>query len=218
MSHSSTTYFPLLSAREWVFPFVSLMEKAGAASPTTAGPVACFDFVPSLWAERRVAALLDEIRLHGAEEEPMRLDLGSLPFTDYEDSIFNIDATLQPDASLEQVNAIIERELARFIAEGPTEEELERAKTKINASTVRGLEQIGGFGGKAVTLAQQDGELVTQGGLGGLVPALAALLARAEVGVGSGLHIPDSHPPQYSVGRSPQFFTEVDVAGGGQHI
>jgi zinc protease len=69
---------------------------------------------------------------------------------------FNIDATLQPDASLDEVNAIINRELARFIAEGPTAEELERAQTKINASTVRGLEQIGGFGGKAVTLAQGE--------------------------------------------------------------
>ena len=71
-------------------------------------------------------------------------------------SIFNIDATLQPDASLEEVNAIINRELARFIAEGPTEEELQRAQTGINADTVRGLEQIGGFSGKAVTLAQGE--------------------------------------------------------------
>ena len=71
-------------------------------------------------------------------------------------SIFNIDATLQPDATLEEVNAIINRELARFIAEGPTEEELQRAQTGINADTVRGLEQIGGFSGKAVTLAQGE--------------------------------------------------------------
>ena len=71
-------------------------------------------------------------------------------------SIFNIDATLQPDASLEEVNAIINRELSRFIAEGPTAAELDRAKTRINATTVRGLEQIGGFGGKAVTLAQGE--------------------------------------------------------------
>jgi zinc protease len=71
-------------------------------------------------------------------------------------SMFNVDVTLQPDASLEQVNAIINRELERFIAEGPTEEELERTQTKINASTVRGLEQIGGFSGKAVTLAKGE--------------------------------------------------------------
>ena len=36
------------------------------------------------------------------------------------------------------------------------EEELQRAQTGINADTVRGLEQIGGFSGKAVTLAQGE--------------------------------------------------------------
>jgi zinc protease len=71
-------------------------------------------------------------------------------------SMFNVDVTLQPGASLDEVNAIIERELNRFLREGPTEEELQRAQTKINAQTVRGLEQIGGFGGKAVTLAQGE--------------------------------------------------------------
>jgi len=71
-------------------------------------------------------------------------------------SMFEIDVTLQPDASLDEVNAIIDSELERFLAEGPTAEELERNQTRINASVVRGLEQIGGFGGKAVTLAQGE--------------------------------------------------------------
>jgi len=71
-------------------------------------------------------------------------------------SMFDIDVTLQPDASMDEVNAIIERELANFLENGPTEEELQRIQTRINASTVRGLEQIGGFGGKAVTLAQSE--------------------------------------------------------------
>ena len=69
-------------------------------------------------------------------------------------SMFSVDVTLQPGASVEEVNAIIDRELKTFRKEGPTAEELQRAQTKINAQTVRGLEQIGGFGGKAVTLAQ----------------------------------------------------------------
>ena len=71
-------------------------------------------------------------------------------------SMFSIDVTLKPDASLEQVNAIIDEEMARFLAEGPTEQELERARTGINAATIRGLEQIGGFSGKATTLAQGE--------------------------------------------------------------
>ena len=48
-------------------------------------------------------------------------------------SIFNIDATLQPDASLEEVNAIIERELDNFLKNGPTEDELQRVQTRIIA-------------------------------------------------------------------------------------
>ncbi|MEJ2385641.1 MAG: pitrilysin family protein, partial [Xanthomonadales bacterium] len=71
-------------------------------------------------------------------------------------SMFDIDVTLQPDASMDEVNAIIERELDKFLKDGPTEDELQRVQTRINASTVRGLEQIGGFGGKAVTLAQGE--------------------------------------------------------------
>ncbi|MBT8050665.1 MAG: insulinase family protein, partial [Gammaproteobacteria bacterium] len=71
-------------------------------------------------------------------------------------TLFDVDVTLQPDASMDEVNAIIERELQTFLREGPTEEELQRVVTRINASTVRGLEQIGGFGGKAVTLAQGE--------------------------------------------------------------
>jgi zinc protease len=71
--------------------------------------------------------------------------------------MFSIDTTLRPGATLEDVNAIIESELTRFLAEGPGEEELQRARSKINAAVIRGLEQVGGFSGKAATLA--EGEL-----------------------------------------------------------
>ena len=70
--------------------------------------------------------------------------------------MFDIDVTLQTDASMDTVNAVIERELQRLLTDGPTAEEVRRAQTRINASVVRGLEQIGGFGGKAVTLAQSE--------------------------------------------------------------
>jgi zinc protease len=41
-----------------------------------------------------------------------------------------------------------------FLAKGPTEDELARAKVTNRASFVRGLEKVGGFGGKAVILAE----------------------------------------------------------------
>lgn len=69
-------------------------------------------------------------------------------------SIFTITASLQPEAEAGEVTDTIEQELQRLIAQGPDKQELQRIKTSVNASVIRGLEQIGGFGGKAVTLAQ----------------------------------------------------------------
>jgi predicted Zn-dependent peptidase len=43
-----------------------------------------------------------------------------------------------------------------MITEGPTEDEVRRAVTSTLARTIRGLEQVGGFSGKAQTLAEGD--------------------------------------------------------------
>jgi len=71
-------------------------------------------------------------------------------------SLFSIDVILAAEATLAQINDIIEQELARLFRDGPGEEELQRAKTKINAFVVRGLERVGGFSGKATILAQSE--------------------------------------------------------------
>ncbi len=71
-------------------------------------------------------------------------------------SFFEVQVTLQPGADPEEVLPVIDAELERFTSDGPTREELRRAKTRINAGVIRGLEQVGGFGGKAVTLAQGE--------------------------------------------------------------
>jgi zinc protease len=71
-------------------------------------------------------------------------------------SLFSIETTLNPQASLNEVNDIIEEELRRFLGDGPGSQELERAKTRVNADRIRGLERVGGFYGKASTLAQSE--------------------------------------------------------------
>ncbi len=71
-------------------------------------------------------------------------------------SIFTIDTTIRDDASLDQVNTVIDQLLAGFMAKGPTADELERVKASGNAAVVRGLERIGGFSGKAATLARGE--------------------------------------------------------------
>jgi zinc protease len=71
-------------------------------------------------------------------------------------SLFSIDTTLAAEASLNEVDEVIDQELERFLRDGPGEDELQRARTKIRAAVVRGLERVGGFSGKATTLAQGE--------------------------------------------------------------
>lgn len=71
-------------------------------------------------------------------------------------SMFSIDVTLKAGSPLDKVNALIDTEMARFLKDGPSAGELERAQTKFNAGVIRGLEQIGGFGGKATALAEGE--------------------------------------------------------------
>ncbi len=65
-------------------------------------------------------------------------------------------ATAHPGGDLSVVEDAVEEELTRFLAEGPTEEELERAKSRIRANFVRGIQRIGGFGGKSDILARSE--------------------------------------------------------------
>jgi zinc protease len=68
--------------------------------------------------------------------------------------MFTIAATLKPDSDPARVEAIIEEELARLLKEGPTRAELAQAKTRFRAGFIRGVERIGGFGGKSDVLAE----------------------------------------------------------------
>jgi zinc protease len=69
-------------------------------------------------------------------------------------SIFSVEVTAKPGGDLDEISEAIDEIMAQFYAKGPTRDELKRAKTGTNAAMVRGLEQIGGWSGKAVQLAQ----------------------------------------------------------------
>lgn len=71
-------------------------------------------------------------------------------------SQFQIEATAKPGIDLAIVEKAIDEELAKFLAEGPTQKELERIKTQHVANFLRGIERIGGFGGKSDILAQSQ--------------------------------------------------------------
>src|SRR5215472_489338 len=69
---------------------------------------------------------------------------------------FFIQSTARPGQALEQIEKELDEELARFLKDGPTPEELQRVKTEHAAGFIRGIERIGGFGGKSDQLARND--------------------------------------------------------------
>ncbi|HYG30368.1 MAG TPA: pitrilysin family protein [Allosphingosinicella sp.] len=68
--------------------------------------------------------------------------------------VFSIIVDVRPGADAAAVERRLDALIAEFIAEGPTEDEVRRAVMRAVSSTVFGMEQVGGFGGKAVALAQ----------------------------------------------------------------
>ena len=64
-----------------------------------------------------------------------------------------VDATVQRGSDLKTVERALNEELHRFLTTGPTQEELDRVKTQERTAFVKGIERIGGFGGKSDILA-----------------------------------------------------------------
>lgn len=67
---------------------------------------------------------------------------------------FVIAADAKPGVELTKLNAVINEEIQKVISLGVTAIELERAKTRYFSGFVKGMERIGGFGGKSDILAQ----------------------------------------------------------------
>jgi zinc protease len=85
-----------------------------------------------------------------------RLATSVVGFTDARDAGGQVWlwADAQPGGDLTKVEAAMDEEIARFLRDGPTADELEQARVRMRANYVRGIERIGGFGGKSDILAQ----------------------------------------------------------------
>lgn len=66
---------------------------------------------------------------------------------------FIVQVQVKPGKNLEEVEKITRSILDDFIKNGPTQEELDRIKASYMAGFLKGLERIGGFGGKSDLLA-----------------------------------------------------------------
>ncbi|MEE8345609.1 MAG: pitrilysin family protein [Woeseiaceae bacterium] len=67
---------------------------------------------------------------------------------------YELQATVQPGGDIEAVRQAIDEEIQRFLTEGLTKDEFARVKAQLKSGFVRGVERIGGFGGKSDILAQ----------------------------------------------------------------
>ena len=94
-------------------------------------------------------------------------------------SKFTIEATARPGHTAEELEAVINEELKRFIQQGPDATELERAKNTIETRIITGLETLGGFGGKADRLNSYEHYLGTPDYLGKDLQRYRAATAQA---------------------------------------
>jgi len=67
--------------------------------------------------------------------------------------MFQIVATAKQGVELSRIEKAIDEELQKFLDKGPTQAELTRIKNQYRARFIRGVERIGGFGGKSDILA-----------------------------------------------------------------
>ncbi len=119
-------------------------------------------------------------------------------------SQFVLEVTAKPGGDLAKVEKAADEELARFLESGPTAHELERVQTERMANFVRGVERIGGFGGKSDRLASSQ---VYEGSPDAYKTTLKRiqaakpedLRAAARRWLSDGVYILEVHPyPQYS--------------------
>jgi zinc protease len=73
--------------------------------------------------------------------------------TDEIGSTFSIVASVKPGGDPAAVEKAVKEELRRLMEQGPTPDELSRARTDQLAGFIRGVERLGGFGGKSSVLA-----------------------------------------------------------------
>ncbi len=75
-------------------------------------------------------------------------------FTSELGSLFFVQADIKQGVEPAAVEKAIDEELQKLVTAGPTADELAGARTVYKAGFIRGIERIGGFGGKADALAE----------------------------------------------------------------
>lgn len=124
--------------RNWIVP--------GLADPDSGALYVAMSALGGLSSSR-----LDNILVR-QEQSAVGVSAYLLPFV--HGSLINIQADVKPGGDADAVAKRLDEILADYIATGPTAEEVQRVAASTIAQQIDGLEQVGGFGGKAVALAE----------------------------------------------------------------
>jgi zinc protease len=87
-------------------------------------------------------------------DKGLATNVSSVVFDSELSSLFLVIATVKPGVEPSAVEREIDATIADLIATGPTADELQRARSRRLADFVRGIERLGGFGGRSDVLAE----------------------------------------------------------------
>jgi predicted Zn-dependent peptidase len=94
---------------------------------------------------------LDNALVRG-EQTAVSVSAGVQPFQRV--SHFEVEVNVKPGQDADAVSRRLDALIADYVRTGPTADEVRRAVMRTLSQRVQGLEQVGGFGGKAVALAE----------------------------------------------------------------
>ena len=99
---------------------------------------------------------LSSSRLDNAlvRKDPVAVSVAAFAQTLEDAGFLIVQADVKPGVDPKVVGEKLDAQIADFLATGPTADELQRAAASYLGGTISGLESVGGFGGKAVTLAE----------------------------------------------------------------
>jgi zinc protease len=99
---------------------------------------------------------LSSSRLDNAlvRKDPVAVSVSAFAQSFEDAGILLIQADVKDGVDPALVGKRLDEEIAAFVASGPTADELQRSAASYLAGAISGLESVGGFGGKAVALAE----------------------------------------------------------------
>ncbi|WP_432768836.1 MAG: insulinase family protein [Sphingopyxis sp.] len=99
---------------------------------------------------------LSSSRLDNAmvRKDPVAVSVSAFAQSFEDAGILLVQADVKDGVDPAVVGQRLDAEIAKFLATGPTADELQRAAASYLAGSIAGLESVGGFGGKAVALAE----------------------------------------------------------------